>query len=116
MFYVGQKVVCINAQDTDAENEKELSKGAIYTIRWSGVWGYKGVLKPRPCVRLLGIERIEPRVVGMGDVPFRASRFRPITEHKTDISVFKALLNPTPAKVLDHVVSDTLAKIYLSSL
>lgn len=36
-------------------------------------------------------------------VSYDAMAFRPIVEKKTDISVFTALLNPSPSKVIERV-------------
>ena len=96
MFYVGQKVVCINAKDTHSHpnNIQELTEGAIYTVRWVGSkeasedgLGIKLVEVMRYVLSLSG-ERIREE-----DMPFDATRFRPLVEKKTDISIFTEMLN-----------------------
>lgn len=99
-FRVGMKVVCVDASG----NVPMLNLGAIYTI-----CGFTE--DDPPGLQLVEVSPNEP-----GDnwyTGFRPRRFRPVVERKTDISVFIALLNPSPAKVLDTVMTDTLADIYL---
>jgi hypothetical protein len=74
MFYVGQKVVCVDDHDTDL-----VSKGGLYVVR---------------VVRLPYLELSGVRGLGWND-GMMASRFRPVVERKTDISIFKAMLNPS---------------------
>lgn len=85
-FRVGQKVVCINdvpdpgRRFTDCIPPK---RGMVYTVRdyvpsHYGNW---------TAIRLVEVVR---RPDNMG---FRASRFRPLVERKTDISIFTAVLN-----------------------
>ena len=110
MFRVGQKVVCVDDQGTDPHGVLELHKGNIYTIRWIGM--YKHPFEPNQlCVRLYEINqrgtvgRSQPVPDRHKDIPFRATRFRPLEERKTDISVFITLL--TPKKVTtekEHVM------------
>lgn len=98
MFRVNQKVVCVDDERTDATGVKDVHRGEIYTIRWCGI--HSTPWHPEEyCVRLLGIERVDSWVPSNIDCPFRASRFRPIVERKTDISVFTAMLNPSARKV-----------------
>jgi len=95
-FYVGQKVVCINndhnAYHSLGNPEMDgLQKGAIYTVRWNGTthhpsFGtYQGVL-------LNEIIRGYCPYIN-GETPYSAGRFRPVVEHKTNISIFKEILN-----------------------
>jgi hypothetical protein len=82
-FRVGQKVVCVS---TDAFNSNEGAVGswlrvdAVYTVSALGA-------HPRypdlPCVYLCEVNRT---------APFAASRFRPVVERKTDISIFTEIL------------------------
>jgi hypothetical protein len=83
-FRVGQKVVCVNeAPDPDSFflETDVLRNGAVYTVASIGPthWG-------NPGVALIEV----PRPMGMS---FRASRFRPAVERKTDISIFTEILN-----------------------
>lgn len=80
MFRIGQKVVCV--RNDNVEHWLELNK--VYTVE--GVETYIGGVK---------LTEIGPHV----DAEeyhwyFINNRFRPLVERKTDISVFKALLNP----------------------
>lgn len=81
MFRVGMNVVCINDSNTEL-----VRAGSVYTI----VRVYKEFLE------LAGIMPNGHPLPGMN-----ASRFRPIVERKTDISLFKAML--TPAREDSHV-------------
>jgi hypothetical protein len=106
MFYVGQKVVCVDdeahkkyvpkgysASDGDMGG---LTKGRVYTIRKTGeflpgnflVW-LEEILRP-----------IEADTVCLiyGECGYDPRRFRPIVERKTDISVFTAMLDPSRIK------------------
>jgi hypothetical protein len=105
-FYAGQKVVCI---DADTGNDKRfngkldgLTEGRVYTIRkveppplkWL-VW-YPDLALPNKLWVFLE-EIVRPiHAKGTFEVGYRSDRFRPLVE--TDISVFQALLNPTPAQ------------------
>ena len=77
MFRVGQKVVCIDDHDTEL-----VKRNALYIV--SGGYG--------KYVTLDGVHGVTGRADGM-----LARRFRPVVERKTDISVFKAMLNNAPA-------------------
>lgn len=95
-FYVGQKVVCVDDDDhpewnpgldlkSDLPVRAWISRGTVYQIRKiiaDEVW-------------LEGINR-KGRHNGhnWADGGFFSRRFRPLTERKTDISVFKKMLNP----------------------
>lgn len=87
-FYVGQKVVCVDAGIGKLSMRKaNLEEGAVYTISkvidWFGHVGLHLVeAKPLP-----------------GYSGFAAERFRPIVERKTDISIFKAMLNHSKQEV-----------------
>lgn len=77
-FRVGQRVECINAGMGALDASSFLTKGAIYQINLVRIDGV-GV----PVVGLVGVS-----------LHWRASRFRPIVERKTDISVFTQMLTP----------------------
>lgn len=85
MFKVGQKVVCVDSIDNP-----HLRKDDIYTV--------------------IGLGEITAEITGVllaetshpGGCPFYVSRFRPVVERKTDISVLQALLVPG-AKILETV-------------
>jgi hypothetical protein len=79
-FHVGQKVVCINASGF----EDRLMEGAIYTVSDVGV--DFGEL-------YLGLE--ETIAVSPGPLHWLATRFRPVVDRKSDISIFTSMLNPS---------------------
>lgn len=94
-FYVGQKVVCVDDSKWSYGGPWDYPrKGSVYTVdgsakHWSG--GH-GIL----------IREIKNVYCGKPQ-PFLASRFRPVVEKKTDISIFTALLNPANHKQLEGV-------------
>lgn len=83
MFHVGQKVVCVEPTD-------DLVKGQIYTVL--------SIL----CDGLIKVDRTRPGIEWL----FYAHRFRPVVERNTDISIFTALLNPSPQKVRESIGYD----------
>ncbi len=90
-FYVGQKVVCIDAADTNIEQIAELVEGQVYTIGWVGPYQPpaswrcgKGI-----CVRVLECRNQFPQ-----EPPFWARRFKPVT----DISMLEKMLTTAPIK------------------
>lgn len=105
MFHVGQKVVCVNDEGQSPESgQRWITKGHVYVISWVG--NYRNIRRGKNahCVRLDGIDRsglYNGRAYH--DTPFYASRFRPVIERKTDISLFTAMLNPAPSKVTERV-------------
>lgn len=105
MFRVGMKVVCVDdgvgpfMKEAGGIWDAPIKNKEIYTIRWCGEYTYVG---PRgsitaPCVRLVGINRPDP-LWGEEDRPFAASRFRPVVERKTDISIFNQILRDVTAR------------------
>lgn len=79
-FHVGQKVVCVDAHGAD-----NVIENGIYTIAglvFSGLGVTLGEAFPN-----------------VGDVGFKACRFRPVVTRKTDIFIFRAMLNTTPETV-----------------
>lgn len=103
-FHVGQRVVCVD----DVEHLPSgvylgadgntwviagvlpLVKGATYTIRGIKRSSFDNDI----CVKVEEIADRWPH-----DEGFWAHRFRPITEKKTDISIFTAMLQPNREKV-----------------
>ena len=84
MFYVGQKVVCVD----DEFVSQHISKGSVYTI-----------YAIDPDMGHVQLAEVEPHVDAQGyHWYFYAPRFRPVAERKTDISVFTAFLNPANHK------------------
>jgi|HubBroStandDraft_1064217.scaffolds.fasta_scaffold70069_6 hypothetical protein len=87
MFYVGQKVICVDASRADPSTIRpypfiahhNLVKGQIYTIVAVGLTNDLDLLN-RPCVAIAEHKFKHAYI---------ASRFRPLT----DISVFTVMLN-----------------------
>ncbi len=105
MFHIGQRVICVDDRflgenrvfdPTFAERCPNVPvKGHIYTVRdfvvpYAGYPGtpgmlLKGIINP-PC----------PYFEGTFEPSFFPSHFRPLSERKTDVSVFTAILKKTP--------------------
>lgn len=80
MFYVGQKVCCVDASGVAAPYLRE---GEVYTV------SKVGILK----TGLPGLDVKGIPTVGRFDVNWRRDRFRPVVERKTDISIFTEMLH-----------------------
>lgn len=82
-FHVGQKVVCICDPVPQPDCPYPIfKKGEIYTV---------ALLEEEYGYVFITVRELHPRVTG------EASGFRPVVERETDISVFKAMLNKSPA-------------------
>lgn len=83
-FHVGQKVVCVDATSiTYHEKGSELVEGHIYTVREVGITvrNMLGLrLQEQKLTTALGYWSGRPHT----DAFYRASRFRPVQERKTD--------------------------------
>lgn len=102
-FYVGQKVVCVNADprafnpvSCDWKPGEELVEGAIYTIRRAYVFNSLAIVQLDEICRA----QIAFDVYGE-NAGYAAARFRPVVKRKTDISVFVAMLNQKHAPELE---------------
>jgi hypothetical protein len=99
-FHVGQKVVCIDGHKTSWQKKKflglipytkwwsELVEGEVYTVTSIFVGHEYASGREGVAVTLAETNNYE----GSG---FRATRFKPVQTRKTDISIFKAMLNPS---------------------
>jgi hypothetical protein len=78
-FRVEQKVVCVDAGVGAMDASLYLKQGGIYTVS------------------IVRIDALGVLVLGLSGVVYhwRASRFRPAVERKTDISIFTAMLKPS---------------------
>lgn len=84
-FRVGQKVICVDASPNPEGESLSLKMGATYTIKAvAKLWSTYGVQV---------FEAVAPET-RMRAPFFNATRFRPIVEQKTDISVFTRMLTP----------------------
>lgn len=89
MFYVGQKVVCVdNGPLETGLAATSLSKGRIYTVTKCGAAPNGGAA--------VWVAEATARYPGYGFLPHR---FRPVVERKTDISIFTDMLTPKTAEV-----------------
>lgn len=108
-WHVGMKVVAVGGGEdgprsiknkpSDAQMPK---RGSVYTIRQMNMWpdGLTILLEELDNSHLIarGFGTIEPG--------FNAAKFRPVQTRKTDISIFTALLNPSPADRADIELED----------
>lgn len=91
VFRVGQKVAAIDDLDCG------ISKGQVFTISEIAYGTFEVFDGVKQVIILRFVEKA-PRRSMYG---FDGRYFRPLVTHKTDISVFKAMLNTTPEKVCD---------------
>lgn len=101
-FTIGQKVVCVDHMNNSKTSKlPEIQKGRTYKIREIGIQEVEGVgiFDDEITLWLEGISRPYKTPSGAADIGFRCSRFRPVVERKTDISIFKAMLNPSKEQV-----------------
>lgn len=89
-FRVGQKVVCVDGSPPACGHGPGVVKGRIYTVSAIGESSFGSP-------NFIDVEEVR------GNCPwaqnFRASRFRPVAERKTDISIFTTMLNPSKEHV-----------------
>lgn len=79
-FHVGQKVVCINDRFKNVSIDQGIRKGQVYTVRWTGQYRHY-VDGDFYGIKLMELHRgmdDGPEGYGAVDMPFRASRFRPL--------------------------------------
>lgn len=96
-FRVGQKVVCVS-EPARRDMVIDPVEGVVYTVR--------GVSKDHRGdigIHLSEIVNRPRRIIGLGgdvrEPGFFAYHFRPVSQRKTDISIFKALLTPSKEQV-----------------
>jgi len=99
MFHIGQRIVCIHDVGCPSANEfpNVPIKGSIYTVR--------GFVSPD-----VGYERTPGMLLeevvnppweykeGVFEPSFHPYHFRPLVQHKTDVSVFKRMLDSVRTK------------------
>lgn len=112
LFHKGQKVLCvddsvdcavgqfINGWLVSSVSLDGLTKNAIYTIR-----GYAGPSWLDNITHTYWLEEIHRPINQRTFLEFgyKVTRFRPLIERKTDISVFQQLLNPTNHRFFEGV-------------
>ncbi len=85
MFRIGQKVVCVDASGfRQRECETFPKQGHVYTIREF----YDG-----DCIRLDELRNPLIYWGGTQEAAFYIRRFRPVVERKTDIAIFRTILD-----------------------
>jgi hypothetical protein len=79
-FRVGQKVVCINDRFKNVSIDQGIRKGQVYTVRWAGHYRHyvDGDFYGLKLVELYRGNDDGPEGYGAADMPFRATRFRPL--------------------------------------
>lgn len=101
-FHVGQKVVCVESFCGQGEGVRRwpdhVTKDGVYTVRQFFV-----LYDQLACLYL--DEFVAPIAFGR-EVPFEAKYFRPVIERKTDISIFTALLTPSPERTKELCGND----------
>lgn len=86
---VGQKIICVDTVSRIVTGRiGTLTLGAVYSIRWIGI--YRGAI----CVRLNEIVRPCGLDVGLEDTPYYADRFRPVRDTTLQVeAIIRAALN-----------------------
>lgn len=95
-FHIGQKVVCIDDKFKHVSIDQGIRKGEIYTLRWVGEYTHyiDGTFFGVKLEELHRGNDDGPEGYGAADMPFRATRFRPLVKDR--ISSLRKLLAPTP--------------------
>lgn len=82
----GDKVVCVDDTFKFVSRDQQIREGQVYTVRWSGNFSHY-IDGDFYGIKLAEIDRGKddgPEGYGYDDMPFRASRFRPVVEPKQD--------------------------------
>ena len=90
MFRINQKVVCVDAGQSAYGLPVRLKRGAIYTV--TGIVDRGGNNCGLYLAETTGIHDLRHHPA------FRATRFRPAVERKTDISIFQEILRKATRK------------------
>lgn len=114
-LFVGAKVVCVDASDTDVTGLQELTEGAAYTIRrvgprgrtlQGGLFSYRDqILDPNGIlVWLAEVLNREGRTIRTGmlvcaDVGFRVERFRPLIDTTRTVEALRKLTLNLPERI-----------------
>ena len=79
-FRIGERVLCIDDKFKNVSIDQGIRKGQEYTVRWQG--NYRHYIDGDFYgIKLMEIDRGNddgPEGYGAADMPFRASRFRPL--------------------------------------
>lgn len=82
----GDKVVCIDDKFKFVSIDQQICEGEIYTVRWAGNFSHY-IDGDFYGIKLEEIDRGKddgPEGYGYDDMPFRATRFRPVVSPKTE--------------------------------
>lgn len=95
-FHIGQKVVCINDRFKHVSIDQGIRKGRIYTVRWAGHYRHyvDGDFYGIKLMELYRGNDDGPEGYGAVDMPFRASRFRPLVSDR--IKAMLGIKAPAP--------------------
>lgn len=83
-FRVGQQVVCVDDRFRNVSIDQGIRRGQIYTVRWAGDYRHY-VDGDFYGIKLMELHRGSddgPEGYGAVDMPFRASRFRPLVRDR----------------------------------
>lgn len=83
-FHVGQSVVCVDDRFRNVSIDQKIRKGQVYTVRWAGHFSHY-IDGDFYGIKLAEIDRGNddgPEGYGYADMPFRASRFRPLVKDR----------------------------------
>ncbi|RUU79990.1 hypothetical protein [Mesorhizobium sp. M7A.F.Ca.MR.362.00.0.0] len=111
-WHFGMKVVCVKTWSSRGYgygDEIGPVAGNTYTIREIGYFRSEnqGHLQVRLCEI---VNKARPyRDIGVREQSFRASRFRPVQNRATDISIFTALLNPSEDETFRELEAEQFA-------
>lgn len=100
MFYVGQRVVCVDDDAEEADGQKQLFIGREYRVAAIGLRSEvsaRGNFLARfdGCPQHIHLEG----VIRLYRVPYAAWRFRPVADRPTSIEIFTRMLNPSDEQV-----------------
>lgn len=82
----GDKVVCINDKFRFVSIDQQIREGEIYTVRWAGNFSHY-IDGDFYGIKLAEIDRGNddgPEGYGYADMPFKASRFKPVVSPKNE--------------------------------
>jgi hypothetical protein len=94
-FAIGQKVICIRDHPEWRERGCEVPKiGKIYTVRaYDDIGGLLLTEIVNEIVGEFSIDAETGQKVPLGEDSFIPHRFRPLVERRTDISIFRRILD-----------------------
>ena len=92
MFYVGQKVVCVNAVEKDFRKPGVQYRNGVWLLQEKEIYTIRELLHNSHGSPTMKLVELADRSVD-GDKGYNRKRFRPLVEKKTDISIFTSMLN-----------------------